>query len=429
MTSRAVKKPDMKLPDRTFVIHHFGGESQHCTRIRVQQERNRLVTYKDVLMAIGRRFFLKWESLDIFGLFLGPLGQPTKLCNNTEMVPDEVRELSFQRLSFLQEKERGIIKEDEKACELIFWEVVNYRRTMLLSIEDEADRITDADKLISKFTVSRKHGFGDVREIMIHFMGIMLSLRHYYWFTFYHANNCTLQDSMMASNMYCQKGQKVHVFLDKTVLSCLILGPGNEYIGNLNIPWSAIRFVKKNTSDQLFVIQVLTQDQYHRLRFNTISIQTEHFDYLYSIAVHIIGIQVKLLLPVDLSRPHTLAGKEVQALDSIRPPFMNDLRDFISMFLPFNFLAELFLNFLRDGGKSESPSPDETPSPIIPHTSPLETWFKKEDIPDIQVPHEQEKPWFVQEETSKLPVSPNDEVTNKEVFQNERYNSMYCKVG
>lgn len=393
----------------------------------VELESYRPLIYEDVLLAVGRRLSLQPGSLSIFGLFLGPLGRPTKLCEISQVVSEYVRELSFQRLSFHQEKERSIIKEDEKALELIFWEFVKYRQTMAISLDNaEVEHISDAAKLMSEVESAWSRGQG-CHGLMMNFMEYMLSLRYYYWFSFYHAMNCTLQDSFVAINTLCPKGQKMHVFLNKTTLSCLILGPPCEY---LNIPWSAVHLVKKNKSKQLFEVQL--QSQYHCFKLITIGIQTEQCDYVYSIAVYIIGLQEKLLSQIDLVQPHNLSKMEVLALDRIRPPFMSDLTNFISMLLPLRFHNYLDSKMYSSSSSNGSQSSDSTiyspelDAANVPQTSSLETWFSQRNL-NIPGAHDHEIALSISkvlsgetnEEIPKLPV-PHD--ANEEMFKNKQYN-------
>ena len=71
---------------------------------------------------VGQVMGLKEDSLHIFGIYTGRLGEPMELCADTYPLLANV-ELSFQRLACSKEEELEVIADDERALQLVFWEL------------------------------------------------------------------------------------------------------------------------------------------------------------------------------------------------------------------------------------------------------------------------------------------------------------------
>ena len=80
---------------------------------------------KQAVDAIGRRLELKPASLQVFGIFLGPLGSPRRALEDSETIPLGAS-LSFQRWSFDMEKESGLVRHDDVAISLLYSEARFY---------------------------------------------------------------------------------------------------------------------------------------------------------------------------------------------------------------------------------------------------------------------------------------------------------------
>ena len=80
---------------------------------------------KQALEAIGRRLELRPASLQVFGIFLGPLGSPRRALEDSETIPVGAS-LSFQRWNFDVEKESRLVRHDDVAIGLLYSEARFY---------------------------------------------------------------------------------------------------------------------------------------------------------------------------------------------------------------------------------------------------------------------------------------------------------------
>ena len=83
-------------------------------------------TIGQVKKEAGKAVKLLPSSLSIFGLFLGDeIGLPRRFCPDETVVPGTITEFSFQLVSFDPDVENEVICKDEKAMELVYWELKN----------------------------------------------------------------------------------------------------------------------------------------------------------------------------------------------------------------------------------------------------------------------------------------------------------------
>lgn len=376
------------------------------------------VKYGDIKKAVERKIKLKPGSDKLFGLFKlyqCPFMIPKELCSDSEVFPTESHfELGFMKLSFNKVEEMRILKDDDVAMSLIYWEARDMHDAGVIAkypeesfdtfgttskMEHQSGHMIDysifvplkEEEVISKLKREKtnleylKLG-SDARNDYIEsvslenkkqFMKVMHSLTLYYWSHFYKVLGCTLcGDSArhLASCINLNKDFTIDVVLNQTCLSFIGMNSAGEFMKMLDFPWCNMHCVMKDMSKKIFSFQMLCEDRNGYISYMNISILTKRLDYLYSLAVHILGIQAKVLSRVDMSRPHRLTEEEVWAINYVRPPYIPDLHEFLSMALPSGFLQALL------------PSKSDITHQILPHRPKIRgdcTFVNKNFIPNI----------------------------------------------
>ena len=270
---------------RKFSVHVFSHDVG--LEIKVPYVKNTCRVSVDIVSdAIGKKLKLNADSLKIFGLFLGPLGSPTKLLLSGEMMPDEVPlDLCYQRLCFDAGEERRVTKTDITAMELIFWE---------LKYKLENGKIWPAPtllKMINFKEILEKHDSGfdslcnDTKRV---FVEQMRSLSLFYWSRFYMVTDCLLK-SCTASNLHFGDEVLVALEFDKFVMI------DKETCNTLSWPWSVVRGVwLQKHPRSTFVIEILIlRDKTCMLR--NVFVETSQSEYLFSMAIHILRLHKKLM--------------------------------------------------------------------------------------------------------------------------------------
>lgn len=210
----------------TFTVHYYPADS-----IKVEIPLDYL-TYGDLQVsylkqAVGKALNLKDESLGIFGIYLGKLGDPKELCAEHYCVLDHTTDYCLLRLAPNKEEELRIISADEHALELVFWEVkFHYENNVFFSRPKKEIRrnmeyqkqftqlVMSSKVLMSKlaeeyrlyrphFKCSHQSLFVDVvRKIPLHYMS-------YY----YVVEACCLKQTMEIDPPV-KKGTKINIVMD-----------------------------------------------------------------------------------------------------------------------------------------------------------------------------------------------------------------------
>ncbi len=94
----ATKQTEKSKPEHT--VHH---SSSHWKK---QQAIEQLHNICPVKYATAVSIRIEPTSLNFFGIFLGPLGNPMELCVDDAAIPDSIHEVCFQRLVLISEEEK-----------------------------------------------------------------------------------------------------------------------------------------------------------------------------------------------------------------------------------------------------------------------------------------------------------------------------------
>lgn len=270
--------------NRILVVQYF---PEGSINVQVQQEStepSKHVTFGQVKKAAGVALKLKPGSLKIFELFIGPLGSPQKLCASSDTVPPPgtLSYLSFQRLSFNEEEERRITSRDDRAMELIFWEVKEQYDANMILPRPKVEQTDYLDKIIALF---RKATFLNQKR----FVQAIRTLSQYYWSYYYRADACLLQSKITTKTLHLERESQFHVVMNMERLLFLDIS-GEEELASW--PWHCLRCVKmQKTPQPLIKFEVLILDVDEVVPLRLISVKTDHNIYLYSLAVHILKIQ------------------------------------------------------------------------------------------------------------------------------------------
>lgn len=304
-------------------------------------------TFEDLKRAAGERLKLQSSSLGIFGIFLGSLASPKNLCIETDVVPKNISKVCLRRLSFNKDEERRVVDKDDAAMTLIFWEVkqeYDQRR-----IQPGLNRFET--KVLEK---ELRKGwcvpvFGSMIwpsvDSMKEFLRCIRTKRSsYYWSYYYKAELCSVNYSEpifagVLPGIGDGDGLMLHLAMDKTGLIFLDT-TGKELCC---VPWCTVHRVKKDTGAKLFTFDIQAKDEYGIIHSVNVPVQTDHIDYLYSMALHILTIQDNVLAWLNSMKPRTLTTEEYKLLDSIRPKKVK-FDQFMSWVLPIQFQSFLQLH-------------------------------------------------------------------------------------
>lgn len=230
----------------------------------------------------GQALGLQPNSLKIFGLFRGLLGDPIELLLDEDNVPDNTSSFSLQRVSFDPYLERMITSTDNVAMEIIFWEA----QCMLVSdkiyplpkdsmVEVMEILLENESSLIPRPNLANQERFLDtIRNSPL-----------YYWSYYYRREDCILEESIMYE-CHIEKGTKIIVAMNETKLIFIDRSSGEELI---SWPWNKIRCLKmQNAPKRLFMFEIRIVRESDTL--DLISVATDSNHYLYSIGSHIFKI-------------------------------------------------------------------------------------------------------------------------------------------
>lgn len=329
------------MSDRTkhFSIAYFGDPpdffsncrpTKYFRQISVTKKHGEDITIGEVKKAAGEAIKLKHRSLIIFGLFLGgDLGLPRILCPDQGIVTEDHSQFFFQLASFDAELETTIICEDEKATELIYWELKNiwgfYGFLQTALTECTLSLFSVYKKVSQMHPLSLSH----IRKLL-HKIRINSSYFRQYYYNVRHIElklPCTDMEVESATTAhsperitvsYCntrdlfaiEEPLPPHLYRGRPLLMCgdlkqstldrtinvsvavntekLVICDGLGKCELLSLDWALIKLLmieKKPNKRFIFEFLVCSRsDEWRR-----ITIQTNYNEYLYSISMYIIS--------------------------------------------------------------------------------------------------------------------------------------------
>ena len=265
---------------RTFTVHFFPQETIQVAIERNSKLKNSSITYAQVKYATAVSLRIEPTSLNFFGIFLGPLGNPKELCIDDAAIPDSIHEVCFQRLVLIsEEEERFYLSKDDRALGLIFWELKDqYDRSQVFPIPSREKSI-ELERLLScsNFSISVKKRFVD----------LLLGVPSFYWSYYHKANYCMLQNSIWPNDYTTCKGTVVHVVPGRKELIFLDISRDVEIE---SFPWHRVRSLTLKTVPVMsidFEIVLVTKNQ---CLSHFISVITDCNKFLYSISIFMLRI-------------------------------------------------------------------------------------------------------------------------------------------
>ncbi len=271
---------------KTFIINYFPIGSTTVVKLKDSKS----LTYDSVKTKVGQILKIKSTSMPIFGLFIGPIGHPRKLCcgESYATLPKENSVISFQRLSFDEELERRVVSNDDVAHELIFWELkeqFDTNRILPKLKSDHNDYLDKTMQLLIKMSASNKKRF--IQVIFGHTL--------YYWSYFYRANDCYVQFSVSINGKVClERGKKINIAVNAERVFFLDTFGENEIA---SWQWCCVRSVKLQNAPQAvikFEVFIVGSDEPVPLRM--ITVQTQQNEYLFSLSTYILKMKERKYL-------------------------------------------------------------------------------------------------------------------------------------
>lgn len=141
----------------TFTVQHYPADS---VKVQIPLDSMKYGNLKQSCLkqAVRKALNLKEESLGIFGIYSGQLGNLRELCPESYSVLHYTMDYCFQRLVSNREEELKVISNDERALELVFWEVKYYYETkkVYLRPRSEIRQNMEYQRQFTKLVMSSK---------------------------------------------------------------------------------------------------------------------------------------------------------------------------------------------------------------------------------------------------------------------------------
>ncbi len=190
--------------------------------------------------AVGNALNLRDESIAIFGIFLGKMSDPQELCPECYNVLDYGMDYCFLRLAMNPEEELQVIAADERALELVLWEVkFHYENNVLFPRPRSEIRqnmeyqkqfmhlVMSSGALMSKLTreyllyrPSYKYDYHSV------FINVVRQIPLHYLFYYYVVEACCLKQTTDL-NPPVNRGEKIYVVLEPN--KCITLDATGQH--------------------------------------------------------------------------------------------------------------------------------------------------------------------------------------------------------
>jgi len=264
---------------KTVMVNYFPSGS--TTKVEIKDTKE--LTYGKIKAIVGEHLKLKPESVKIFGLFSGRIGNTVKLCHEEEkpIFMKEELVLQFQRLSFDEELERTITNDDEQAMELIFWETKEqYERNLIFPSlkSDNSDWIERLVMLLGKHSSSNRKRF----------IQFIYGLTLFYWSYYYRANGIVQEELVFDKQLCLDRGQAVKVVVNTSKL-VFVDNTGEKELAFWQ--WCCVRCVKMAWEPKPVIkFEVLEVGSSDSVPLRLITVETEQVEYLFTLSTHILKI-------------------------------------------------------------------------------------------------------------------------------------------
>lgn len=265
------------MEKKTLLIKTF--TSEEFVQVDVLQSSQGL-NIGNIKKAVCKKLELKPVSVRIFGIFLGPLGLPTKLFLETDSVCDTTsQELCFQRLCFNADEETRITRNDHRALELIFWEAKYMFDNLMIWPPPTVLQTINLNQLL---TQGSKFSFTN-HDLQRRFVEAVHTLSLFYYSCFYKATDCIHRVSTSAT---IGSGREVVLVLEFDKL--IFIDKKTRKITSW--PWNVVRHIRMLMEPKTLVkFQVLIFKDGNRMLRNLI-VDTHRSEYIFTVAIHILKV-------------------------------------------------------------------------------------------------------------------------------------------
>lgn len=197
-------------------MHTF--TSRVPTTVRLQDR----CTASRVKAEIFKKLGLQLTSVNLFGLFLGPLEQPTQLLVETDVIQPGAK-LSLRRWNFDVEKEMKLARKDDIAIHLLYCEAVHYL---------EKGKIHPTESQFQELEYFSDPAFPTERQ----YLELISTIPGY---TAFIAEGCQVLEDIVMNDVHIPSGTVVQSVLD---MHCLALkGDLCKSESLIEWPWTSIR--------------------------------------------------------------------------------------------------------------------------------------------------------------------------------------------
>ena len=189
-------------------------------------------TVEKVRGEICKRLGLQSNSMNLFGLFLGPIEHPTRLLIDTDVIPIGA-EISLQRWNFDVEREIKMVRKDDIAINLLYNEATYHL---------DKGKIHPTDVQYQELESFSDPTFPTERQ----YLELVSTIPGY---SSYVAEGCTVLEDIATNDAKVPSGTKVHCVLDMHSLA--FKGDISKSESLIEWPWTSVRRWKIPSSDEI----------------------------------------------------------------------------------------------------------------------------------------------------------------------------------
>jgi len=280
-------------------------------------------TYGQVKRAVGARLHLRPSSLNIFGIFLGPLSSPTSLCEDNDSVSENVSKVCLRRLSFACDREKKYLEEDVAATILIFWEVIHEHDTKrILPPWSRVEEKVLKKEMLKGWVVPDYGGvvWPTVESMREYLRFVRMKRSSYYSSCFFKVESCLVKFSEpifagVLPGVGNGEGKLLNVAV--TLSGIVFLSDSGQKL--CEVPWCTVSRLKMNAETNFFTIDIPAMDDYGITHSVNIPVEANGVEYLFSLSRHVIRIHEKVMGMIDLRCPRPLTEDEYSLLNLVKP--------------------------------------------------------------------------------------------------------------
>ena len=248
---------------------------------------------------IWKKLGLQSNTMDLFGLFLGPLGQPTRLLLETDVIPAGSK-LSLERWNFDVDREMKLVRKDDVAISLLYNEAVYYL---------EKGKIHATESQLEELESFSDPSFPTERQ----YLELISTIPGY---TAYNADDCKVLEDIVSNDVQIPRGTVVQCVLD---MHCLALkGDIHKSESLIEWSWTSVRRWRIPSPGEIKFEVCLQKGNAPMMCWVTFSTPMAQviFQTASGICQEVKRLQDKAAVPVAAANPRT-AGKHYDPLHEL----------------------------------------------------------------------------------------------------------------